>query len=287
MTKQPDPPKKNMIKIKTTRSKRRKGAAPAVIESSDSEPAKSPLPDIPPWQLVCRTIEDWHTFPEQFATSKHPDEKHLYRLLTYDIRPQVIEDLTNRQHEKHRQLLILEQKRTARSATPAQSHPTQTEEQAQKDVQMAIRISRLEGLRKRPNRSPMDRSPSPPSEMTREQRAMARSQRIIERELKTQQLNDRSLRRSGRKRRPYSDDEEDDYVEYESRAWRQQQEEAYLTYAMKHLRERHEKKAVVEEEEEETKSEVREQEDGSWWFDCLCGVSGRNHACPLLVSSFV
>jgi hypothetical protein len=38
-------------------------------------------------------LYEWQTFPEQFAKSKHPDEKALYRILTDDVGPQIIEVL--------------------------------------------------------------------------------------------------------------------------------------------------------------------------------------------------
>lgn len=42
---------------------------------------------------VCVTLYDWRTFPEQFANSRHPDEKHLYHLLVNEVGPKVIEAL--------------------------------------------------------------------------------------------------------------------------------------------------------------------------------------------------
>lgn len=71
-------------------SRKSKKGAPAAV------PVESPIPSsvpLKPWELVCRTIDDWNTFPERFSHSKQSDEKYLYQLLTEDIRPQVIEDL--------------------------------------------------------------------------------------------------------------------------------------------------------------------------------------------------
>ena len=42
---------------------------------------------------VCVTLYDWRTFPEQFAKSRDPDEKNLYRFLTAEAGPKVIEAL--------------------------------------------------------------------------------------------------------------------------------------------------------------------------------------------------
>ena len=42
---------------------------------------------------VCVSLYDWQTFPEQWAKSKHPDEKALYKVLTEDVGPQIIEVL--------------------------------------------------------------------------------------------------------------------------------------------------------------------------------------------------
>jgi hypothetical protein len=43
------------------------------------------------------TLYDWRTFPEQFAKSRDPDEKALYRLLTEHVGPAVIEALVVRE----------------------------------------------------------------------------------------------------------------------------------------------------------------------------------------------
>lgn len=42
---------------------------------------------------VCITLQEWSSFPEQWAKSKDADEKALYRLVVDDIRPQVLEVL--------------------------------------------------------------------------------------------------------------------------------------------------------------------------------------------------
>ena len=36
---------------------------------------------------------DWKTFPNQFAKSKHPDEKAFHKLLSTEIAPQIVEVL--------------------------------------------------------------------------------------------------------------------------------------------------------------------------------------------------
>lgn len=39
------------------------------------------------------TLYDWRTFPDQWAKSRDPDEKALYKLLVNDVAPQVIDVL--------------------------------------------------------------------------------------------------------------------------------------------------------------------------------------------------
>jgi hypothetical protein len=45
---------------------------------------------------VSITLYDWRTFPQQFAKSRDPDEKTLFRTLTEVVGPTVIEALVVR-----------------------------------------------------------------------------------------------------------------------------------------------------------------------------------------------
>lgn len=49
---------------------------------------------------VCVTLYDWRTFPEQFAKSRDPDEKALYKILD-QVAPTIIEGLVVR-HDSNR-----------------------------------------------------------------------------------------------------------------------------------------------------------------------------------------
>ena len=42
---------------------------------------------------MCVTLYDWRTFPQQFAKTRDPDEKVLYRILNDQVGPTVIEAL--------------------------------------------------------------------------------------------------------------------------------------------------------------------------------------------------
>ena len=45
------------------------------------------------WQLVCLTEDDWRTFPQQFRSSKDPNEKELYAFLYEHALPMVLESM--------------------------------------------------------------------------------------------------------------------------------------------------------------------------------------------------
>ena len=44
-------------------------------------------------EKICVTLFDWRTWPQQFAKSKHPDERALFRMLSIEVGPKVIEAL--------------------------------------------------------------------------------------------------------------------------------------------------------------------------------------------------
>lgn len=120
----------------------------------------------------------------------------------------------------------------------------QVHQQQQQAIEFSLRQMQLEKLRPRHREG----TPTPPKEMSREARAMAREQRRLERELnKGYSSSDQmwGVRRSTRNRRKietYSDDEEDDI---DLAAFSQD--------------------VVIEEH--------------SWEFHCICGVSGHNLVC--------
>lgn len=53
-------------------------------------------------EQVCVSLYDWKTFPEQFAKSKHPDEKAFYKLLSAEVAPQIVDVLEVSQGQLHR-----------------------------------------------------------------------------------------------------------------------------------------------------------------------------------------
>ncbi|KAI9337744.1 hypothetical protein BDR26DRAFT_863489 [Obelidium mucronatum] len=65
----------------------------------------------PKWELVCRTISDWKTYPEKFKDSKHRYEKNLYQALTSGVGVKVIENLEERGEQELKRLQLLEEHR--------------------------------------------------------------------------------------------------------------------------------------------------------------------------------
>lgn len=82
---------------------------------------------------VCVTLYDWRTFPEQFAKSRDPDEKALYKMLE-EVGPTILEGLVvscsnfdrlfahqltcqAKEQERLKQAAVLNRKRSSRIAT--------------------------------------------------------------------------------------------------------------------------------------------------------------------------
>ncbi|KAH9933667.1 uncharacterized protein BXZ73DRAFT_46246 [Epithele typhae] len=111
-----------------TASKKGKAAA-SPPPASDADPEEDPEeqdagePPVPPvpedfveWEAIAVTLAEWEAVAEPFARATHYLEKALYKMLTQNIMPAVIEDLQEAEKKKRMEEAISSRKRSSRIA---------------------------------------------------------------------------------------------------------------------------------------------------------------------------
>ncbi|KAH8090830.1 hypothetical protein HD553DRAFT_17843 [Filobasidium floriforme] len=68
------------------------------------------------WECVCATRWDWENWPEQFAGSRHPDEKAFYAHLVENTRPAVLVHLREKEIQRAKEEAVRNRKRSSRIA---------------------------------------------------------------------------------------------------------------------------------------------------------------------------
>lgn len=140
---------------------------------------------------VCVSLYDWKTFPEQFAKSKHPDEKALYKLLSAEVAPQIVEvlevrrelpyamaDIKVKEQERLKQEAINNRKRSSRIALrELEREEQQKQEQAQREME-----ERMERMRQEEARKEREEQEALAKERAREERLREREERLAARE---------------------------------------------------------------------------------------------------------
>ena len=121
------------------------------------------------------TLYDWRTFPEQFAKSRDPDEKELYKLLTEEVGPTIIEALVIRAQEKAKEEAVMNRKRSSRIATiQLEREEILRRETAQREMEERMAKTQKEESRKEKEEAELAR------------REIARIERLKEREERAQ-----------------------------------------------------------------------------------------------------
>ncbi|WOO85751.1 Reticulocyte-binding protein 2 a [Vanrija pseudolonga] len=130
------------------------------------------------WEAVCVTLQEWSSFPEQWAKSKDADEKALYRLVADDIRPQVLEVLEAKEQERIKQEAINNRKRSSRIAT----RELAKEEQLKRELAEREMEERMERMRQEETRKAQEEAELLAREKAREDRMRERQERLMARE---------------------------------------------------------------------------------------------------------
>ncbi|KAL1405212.1 hypothetical protein Q8F55_008837 [Vanrija albida] len=130
------------------------------------------------WEAVCVTLQEWNSFPEQWAKSKDADEKALYRLLVDDVRPQVLEVLEAKEQERLKQEAINNRKRSSRIATRELAR----EEELKRELAEREMEERMERMRQEETRKAQEEADILARERAREDRMRERQERLMARE---------------------------------------------------------------------------------------------------------
>eukprot|EP00158_Paraphelidium_tribonemae_P005181 Partr_v1_DN27214_c1_g1_i1_m38525 putative PHD finger domain protein len=94
---------------KSAKSRRTRASMP------DEKPEKvDEEADLPRWEPVCISIEEWRNFPSRFEGSKDRYEKAFYKLLTDDVLPKVLDDLEEIEKQKRLESALNNRKRSNR-----------------------------------------------------------------------------------------------------------------------------------------------------------------------------
>lgn len=127
---------------------------------------------------VCVTLYDWRTFPEQFAKSRDPDEKELYKLLTQEVGPTIIDALVIRAQEKAKEEAVMNRKRSSRIATiQLEREEIVRRETAQREMEERMAKTQKEESRKEREEAELARR-----EKARDERLKEREERLQARE---------------------------------------------------------------------------------------------------------
>lgn len=164
---------------------------------------------------------DWRTFPAQFAKSRDPDEKALYRLLTAEVGPTVIEALVAKEQERLRQEAINNRKRSSRIAM----RESEREEQLRKERAERELVERMEKARREEARAQREEAESVAREKAREDRlkerelrAQAREDAVVQRAVAEQNTKDKAERARQRRARRREGEEVETSEESENEA---------------------------------------------------------------------
>nr|XP_018265064.1 uncharacterized protein I303_03246 [Kwoniella dejecticola CBS 10117]OBR87222.1 hypothetical protein I303_03246 [Kwoniella dejecticola CBS 10117] len=170
-------------------------------------------------EAVCVTLYDWRTFPEQYSTSKDPDEKALYNLLTQEVGPTIISVLIAKEQERIKQEAVNNRKRSSRIAT----RELEREEIVKREAAEREMEERMERIRAEETRKQREEEEAIAVQKAREdrlkereERALAREEALIkkaedelrERERRERKREKRKRRREGEEVSDDSDDEQ-------------------------------------------------------------------------------
>ncbi|KAJ3109246.1 hypothetical protein HK100_003315 [Physocladia obscura] len=110
-----------------------------------AQPKTGKISDSVKWELVCRTADDWQTFPATFKSSRSRSDRALHQTLTTEIGVKVLQSLHDRALEEAR---ITAQKEELRRRVEEEAARVERERILQLEREMAImsrkRSSRLE-----------------------------------------------------------------------------------------------------------------------------------------------
>ncbi|EIN04932.1 hypothetical protein PUNSTDRAFT_146212 [Punctularia strigosozonata HHB-11173 SS5] len=152
---------------------------PSYVENDPMPPS---LPaDFVEWEMICGTLEEWEHIADRFANATHYLEKALYKTLSQQVVPIIVEELREIERKRRLEEAVVHRKRSSRIAEKESVREAEALAAKQKAEEEAAltRAQRLEARRKK-------------EEEDRERREKTREQRRLERELRENGQNKQS-----------------------------------------------------------------------------------------------
>ncbi|KAI0788075.1 hypothetical protein C8Q74DRAFT_1349421 [Fomes fomentarius] len=146
------------------------------MEEPELEP-EPPAPAVPEdfveWETIAVTLTEWEHIAEPFAKATHYLERALYKMLTQNIVPIVVEDLREAEKRKRLEAAIVHRKRSSRIAIK-ESEKEEARLAAKKKAEDEEKLARARRQEVRQKKEDAERAKR---ERAREQRAKEREER--------------------------------------------------------------------------------------------------------------
>ena len=168
---------------------------PEDVFDTDSE-LSAPSDEEPEWvefETICITRPEWEAFAEQFAQSKHPDERALHRYVHDAVLPRVVEAIAEEERKRALELALSNRKRSSRLAMKESEREERERELAQLEEQRQREREAAAAERARREREQAEFE----AKHSREMRLREREERIMMRE---RSMLERAQRAEGRHR---------------------------------------------------------------------------------------
>lgn len=135
------------------------------------------------FETLCVSLEDWQRFLERFATSKHPDERSLYKYLANEVYPRVEEVMLAEQRRQALEEAMQHRKRSSRIAMKESEREERERELNEARAAREAAAAALAAERERLAREEAERL----ARRSREDRLRDREERILARERRFQE----------------------------------------------------------------------------------------------------
>ncbi|KXN84561.1 hypothetical protein AN958_12307 [Leucoagaricus sp. SymC.cos] len=142
--------------------------------------------DFVEWETICVTLEEWERIAERFEKANHYLEKALYKYLTNEIVPGIVEVLREAEKKKRLEDALVHRKRSSRIAMK-ESEREEARLVKLREAEEAEKMSRARRLEARRQREEEERLKR---EQAREQRRKEREARELRRQAEMEQQNE-------------------------------------------------------------------------------------------------
>lgn len=144
------------------------------------------------FETICVTKPEWEAFSAKFAASKHPDERQLYKYITKEVLPKVLEVIQAEEKKAALEIAMSNRKRSSRIAMRDSEREQREKEEAEIREQRARAAAALKAERERGARALAEEQ----ARKEREVRVMSRGERLLARERLIQEREEAKRRQS-------------------------------------------------------------------------------------------